>query len=104
MDLERLPSVSTFCASGLRTWLLIIFARSHDGLTRGISHLQVCTTGEVDCVSEEPQLVRYHGYKHFQEPPAAIVSCIGARGLPLNESDDDAIWAYPGKAIGKKIF
>ena len=37
----------------------------------------------------------------MQEPVSDIVHCIGPRGLLMNESDDDAIWAYSGKAQGR---
>ena len=73
----------------------------HDGLTRGTSHLRVCETGEVDCKNKSPHLIRYDGYRSFAEPVEHIVSCIGPRGVPLNESHEDAIWAYPGQANGK---
>ncbi|KAJ9611598.1 hypothetical protein H2200_004782 [Cladophialophora chaetospira] len=73
---------------------------THDGLTRGTSHLRACETGEVDCKNKSPHLVRYDGYRSFQEPLDHLVSCIGPRGVPLNESDEDAIWAYPGHANG----
>lgn len=46
-------------------------------------------------------MVRYDGYKHLQEPESQIFSCIGPRGIAMNESDEDAIWAYPGTAIGE---
>lgn len=74
---------------------------SHDGLTRGISHLRSCETGEIDCKNKNPHLLHYDGYKSFSEPVSQIVSCIGPRGIQLNESHDDAIWAYPGHANGK---
>ena len=48
-------------------------------------------------------MIRYDGYKHFQEPESEINSCIGPRGLSMKESDEDAIWAYPGVAIGKSF-
>jgi hypothetical protein len=51
-------------------------------------------------MSREPQLIRYDGYKHLQDPEKDIISCIGPRGVPLNQSDDDAIWAYNGTARG----
>ena len=44
--------------------------------------------------------MRYDGYKHLQEPPSEIVPCVGPRGLLMNESDEDAVWAYPGIAQG----
>ena len=74
----------------------------HDGLTRGTSHLRECETGEIDCSKTSPHLVRYDGYHSFREPIDHVVSCIGPRGMPLNESQDDAIWAYPGQANGKR--
>ena len=72
----------------------------HDGLTRGTTHLQVCTSGLTDCKNSGPQLFRYDGYKHLQEPESQLVQCLGPRGVPMNESNEDAIWAYPGKADG----
>ena len=74
----------------------------HDGLARGTSHLRTCQTGEVDCRSKHPLQVRYDGLRHSQEDPSHILSCLGPRGLPLNESDGDAIWTYPGRAVGKE--
>jgi hypothetical protein len=76
-------------------------ATRHDGLTRGTLHLKRCTPEEVNCPHTSPQLFRYNGYKHFQEPTSEIVSCGGPRGLRMNESNDDAVWAYQGKAEGK---
>ena len=73
----------------------------HDGLTRGTYHLEPCMSGQMDCKLETPSMERYDGYRNFQEPVERIVSCIGPRGVKLNESDEDAIWAYPGKAVGK---
>ncbi|KAG9790945.1 hypothetical protein ABEF93_006908 [Exophiala dermatitidis] len=73
---------------------------THDGLTRGTSHLRSCATGEIDCKNNAPQMIRYDGYHSLQEPIEQIVPCIGPRGLPLNESQEDAIWAYPGRADG----
>ena len=73
----------------------------HQGLVRGTSHLQVCASGHTDCKDSAPQLVRYDGYKHLQEPESQIISCSGPRGVPINESDEDAIWAYPGVPDGK---
>lgn len=46
-------------------------------------------------------MLRYDGYKNLLEPVSHIVSCVGPRGVPLNESHEDAIWAYPGKANGE---
>jgi hypothetical protein len=73
----------------------------HYGLTRGLSDLKACSPEEPNCDDLTPQLVRYSGYKHLQEDEHDIISCIGPRGLPMNESDDDAIWAYNGKAHGE---
>ena len=56
--------------------------------------------GRADCKQNSPSLVRYDGYKHMQEDPREIVPCIGPRGLLMNESREDAIWAYPGRAQG----
>lgn len=46
-------------------------------------------------------MIRYDGYRSFEEPVSEIVPCIGPRGLPLNESGEDAVWAYEGKAKGE---
>ena len=46
-------------------------------------------------------MVRYEGYQNLVEQAAHIVPCVGPRGVPINESHEDAIWAYPGKANGK---
>ncbi|KIV83704.1 hypothetical protein PV11_05706 [Exophiala sideris] len=73
---------------------------THAGLTRGTSHLRSCETGELDCKNKSPHFIRYDGYKNFIEPVSNIVHCVGPRGLPINESEDDAVWAYPGKASG----
>ncbi|KAL6245796.1 hypothetical protein RBB50_006949 [Rhinocladiella similis] len=73
---------------------------THDGLTRGTSHLHLCETGEIDCKSKAPHMLRYDGYKNLLEPVSHLVSCVGPRGVPINESHEDAIWAYPGKANG----
>ncbi|KAK5252750.1 hypothetical protein LTS03_007684 [Exophiala xenobiotica] len=73
---------------------------THDGLTRGTSHLHLCESGEIDCKSKEPHMVRYEGYQNLVEQAAHIVPCVGPRGVPINESHEDAIWAYPGKANG----
>lgn len=97
MDLERLRFV---CPVPRLLAAELTVHHRHDGLTRGTSHLKICASGHKDCKNSAPQLVRYDGYKHLQEPQAQIVSCIGPRGIAINESDDDAIWAYPGKAIG----
>ena len=76
---------------------------SHDGLTRGISHFNTCRQDEENCNAKPPKLIRYDGYKHLQEDPADIVQCIGPRGVPINESDEDAVWAYPAIAAGTFI-
>lgn len=73
---------------------------SHDGLARGLSHFNTCRQDEEQCNPRPPKLVRYDGYKHLQEDPTDIVQCIGPRGVPINESDEDAVWAYPGIAAG----
>lgn len=73
----------------------------HDGLTRGTSQFNVCREDEQNCQRKPPHLVRYDGYKHLQEDPADIVQCIGPRGIPINESDEDAVWAYPAIADGR---
>jgi len=57
----------------------------------------------MDCKNEIPHLIRYDGYRSLQEPASQIISCIGPRGVPLNESEEDVIWAYPGKADGRNI-
>lgn len=67
---------------------------------RGTTHFNDCKQDDTNCVPKPPSLVRYDGYKHLQEDPADIIQCLGPRGLPINESDEDAIWAYPGKATG----
>lgn len=72
----------------------------HEGLVRGTSQFSTCREGEENCSRKPPQLVRYDGYKHLQEDPSDIVSCIGPRGIAINESDEDAIWAYPSIANG----
>ncbi len=89
------------CPAGALQPLTALACARHDGLTRGVSHLRSCETGEIDCKNRNPRLVHYDGYKSFSEPVSQIVSCIGPRGVPLNESDEDAIWAYPGRANGK---
>lgn len=86
-----------FCRS-----VLITHYHRHDGLTRGISHLQTCQNGEVDCKNKHPRQIRYNGLRHSQEDPSHILSCLGPRGLPLNESEGDAVWAHPGRAVGKE--
>ncbi|KAK5105078.1 hypothetical protein LTS08_001352 [Lithohypha guttulata] len=72
----------------------------HEGLTRGTSNFNTCRADEENCNGRPPKLVRYDGYKHLQEDPVDIVQCIGPRGLPINESDEDAIWAYPAIPAG----
>lgn len=76
----------------------------HDGLTRGTSQFTSCREGEENCSRKPPSLVRYDGYKHLQEDPKDIISCIGPRGIQINESDEDAIWAYPAIANGVYTF
>lgn len=76
---------------------------THDGLTRGTSNFNMCREGEENCNPRPPKLIRYDGYKHLQEDPMDIVQCTGPRGLPLNESDEDAIWAYPAIPQGKPL-
>lgn len=49
-------------------------------------------------------MLRYDGYKNLLEPVSHLVSCVGPRGVPINESHEDAIWAYPGKANGEIVF
>lgn len=75
--------------------------RLHDGLTRGTTHFNTCRQDEENCNGKPPKLIRYDGYKHFQEDPMDIVQCIGPRGIPMNESDEDAVWAYPAIPAGK---
>lgn len=70
-------------------------------MTRGTTHFNTCRQDEENCNSKPPKLVRYDGYKHLQEDPLDIVQCIGPRGIALNESDEDAIWAYPAIASGQ---
>lgn len=72
----------------------------HDGLIRGSTDLQVCASGLAECRNSAPQLVRYDGYKALQEPDSQIIPCLSPRGIFLNESNEDAIWAYLGKAEG----
>lgn len=72
----------------------------HQGLVRGTSQFASCREDEPNCQRKPPQLVRYDGYKHLQEDPTDIIQCVGPRGVALNESDEDAIWAYPGIAHG----
>jgi len=59
----------------------------------------VCQPGQENCDKKTPHMTRYDGYRSFEEPVSEIVSCIGPRGLPLNESAEDAVWAY--RAIPK---
>lgn len=72
----------------------------HDGLTRGTSHFSKCRVDEENCSGKPPQLIRYDGYKHLQEDPREIIQCIGPRGVAINESEEDAVWAYPAIANG----
>jgi hypothetical protein len=39
----------------------------------------------------------------MHEPVSDIIPCIGPRGLLMNESDEDAVWAYSGTARGKHL-
>lgn len=48
-------------------------------------------------------MTRYDGYKSFEESVSDIVPCIGPRGLFMNESDEDAVWAYEGIAKGVNL-
>ena len=75
--------------------------RTHDGLTRGMSHFNTCRQDEENCDGKPPRLIRYDGYKHLQEDPTDIIQCVGPRGLPINESDEDAVWAYPAIPQGE---
>lgn len=75
--------------------------KTHDGLTRGTTHFSTCRVDDENCNQKPPHLIRYDGYKHLQEDPADIIQCIGPRGLPINESDEDAIWAYPAIPSGE---
>lgn len=80
-------------------------ANSHDGLTRSTSDLSyTCTPGEESCSDKTPRLIRYDGYKNMHEPVSDIIPCIGPRGLLMNESDEDAVWAYTGTARGKHLI
>lgn len=45
-------------------------------------------------------MLRYDGYKSFEEPKSDLVPCIGPRGLLMNESEKDTVWAYKGQAKG----
>ena len=65
-----------------------------------MSHFNTCRQDEENCNAKPPKLVRYDGYKHLAEDPADIIQCIGPRGVALNESDEDAVWAYPAIAAG----
>lgn len=47
-----------------------------------------------------PQMRRYDGYRSFEEHVSDIIPCIGARGLRMNESEEDAVWAYESIARG----
>ena len=40
----------------------------------------------------------------MHEPASDIIPCIGPRGLLMNESDEDAVWAYSGTAQGEFSF
>lgn len=75
--------------------------KTHDGLTRGTTHFSTCRVDEENCSQKPPNLIRYDGYKHLQEDPTDIIQCTGPRGLAMNESDEDAIWAYPAIPSGK---
>ena len=85
--------------------LLTTLHRRHDGLTRSTSDLTyICTPGEESCSEKTPKLGRYDGYKNMHEPASDIIPCIGPRGLLMNESDEDAVWAYSGTAQGEFSF
>ena len=72
-------------------------------MTRPISDLgRICQPGDGGCTEQRPQLIKYDGYRSLQEPVSEIVPCIGPRGALMNESDEDAIWAYSGVARGRK--
>ena len=78
----------------------ILFCR-HDGLARGSFDLKLdCQLNHERCDKNTPRMTRYDGYRNLEEPVSAIISCVGPRDLPLNESDEDAIWAYKGVAKG----
>jgi hypothetical protein len=81
--------------------LLTSLYHRHDGLTRSTSDLTyICMPGEESCSEKTPKLIRYDGYKNMHEPVSDIVPCLGPRGLLMNESDEDAVWAYSGTAQG----
>jgi hypothetical protein len=40
----------------------------------------------------------------MHEPVSDIIPCVGPRGLLMNESDEDAVWAYTGTAHGKHLI
>lgn len=74
----------------------------HNGLTRGLHDLKPeCLPGEANCELKEPQLVKYDPYKGYADSVADIVPCTGPRGVPINESDEDSLWAYPGLPRGQ---
>jgi hypothetical protein len=74
----------------------------HDGLTRGTLDLKPgCQPGQDNCDKNTPYMSRYAGYRSFEEPVSDIVPCVGPRGLHLNESDEDAVWAYEAVAKGE---
>jgi hypothetical protein len=77
----------------------------HDGLTRGTIDLTAtCHPGQQSCDKKTPHMTRYDGYRNFEEPVSDIVPCIGPRGLLMNESDEDAVWAYQGAAKGDILW
>lgn len=64
-------------------------------LTRGTQDLlQPCPPEQVNCPQSVPEMVRYTGLKNYKDRVEDIVPCTGPRGLAMNESDDDALWAY----------
>ena len=64
-------------------------------LTRGTQDLlQDCPTEQPNCQKKVPEMVRYTALQNYKDRVEDIVPCTGPRGLPMNESDDDAIWAY----------
>ena len=64
-------------------------------LTRGTQDLiRSCPPEQVNCPQSVPQMVRYTGLKNYKDRVEDIVPCVGPRGLAMNESDDDALWAY----------
>ena len=73
----------------------------HDGLVRGTLDLQSsCQPGQVNCDNSAPHMSRYDGYRSFEEPVSDVSPCIGPRGLLVNESHEDAVWAYEALAKG----